>query len=243
MVSRRTGGSVLKIVILIAVILLLAVLQFTLDITRYLQPEAITGGLGRTGHWAPFAYMAVMALVVATPLPSLPLNIAAGAYFGPVPGTLYSVTGACGGALVSFLFARFVGREFVERYLHGHIYVCQRCSDRLLTRVVFIGRLIPAFSFDLISYGAGLTAMSARNFVVANFLGMLPLTFAYNYFGSAITIGTTLSIVLGLVFAVLFFLLPFLIERYDLFSLRRYFEHPGDRAEESHSGEGKRSPP
>jgi len=38
--------------------------------------------------------MAIMALIVVTPLPTVPLNIAAGAYFGPVLWTIYSVTGA-----------------------------------------------------------------------------------------------------------------------------------------------------
>ena len=37
----------------------------------------------------------------------LPLDIAAGAYFGPVLGTLYSALGALGGACAGFLIARW----------------------------------------------------------------------------------------------------------------------------------------
>ncbi len=202
------------------------VLPFLFKNAAFPGPDRIKGWLEAAGALAPVLYMAVMALIVATPIPSLPLNLAAGAFFGPLPGTLYSVSGATCGALISFTIARFLGREFIERFLKSHIHFCTPCSDRLLTRVVFFTRLVPVFSFDLISYGAGLTKMSARNFILANFLGMMPLTFVYNYFGSAFVVGRGLSLALGAVMVALFFLLPWWIERRNLFSLRRFFEHP-----------------
>jgi uncharacterized membrane protein YdjX (TVP38/TMEM64 family) len=223
---------ILKIILLTAVALLFVILQFSFDVVRYLQPESVKSRLAMMGVWAPIAYTAVMALVVATPLPSLPLNIAAGAYFGPLAGTLLSVTGATFGALINFFLARFFGREVIERHLKGHINFCPSCSDRLLTKIVLLGRLIPVLSFDLISYGAGLTKMSARNFAAANFIGMLPLTFIYNYLGSMVTVNTGVGIILGLLFIALFFLLPRWIEQYDVLSLRRFFRHPEEQSRE-----------
>lgn len=222
--------SVLKIGIFLAVVAAFILAQYYLDVAQYLDPAIIRAWLARTGVFAPLAYMAVMALVVATPLPSLPLNFAAGAFFGPLWGTLYSVAGATGGALISFFLARFLGRKFIERFLKGHIHFCTSCSDRLLTMFVFLARLVPVFSFDLISYGAGLTKMSVRNFILANFLGMLPLTFLYNYAGTALGVGNILSFALSAVMVALFFLLPGWIERRNLFFLRRLFEHPPDEA-------------
>jgi uncharacterized membrane protein YdjX (TVP38/TMEM64 family) len=210
---------------LIAVLLLFVALQYAFDVVQYLQPEAVQATLAEFGFLAPFAYVVIMALVVVTPLPSLPLNIAAGTYFGPILGTLYSVTGATVGALISFSLARFLGREMIERYLRGHINFCTPCSDHLLMKLVLLGRLIPVLSFDLISYGAGLTKMSARNYIIANVIGMLPLTFIYNYFGSMVKVNVWVSIVSGLLFSALFFMLPHWIERYNLFSLKRYFQH------------------
>jgi uncharacterized membrane protein YdjX (TVP38/TMEM64 family) len=218
--------------ILIAVLLLFTALQYSFDVVQYLQPEAIKSILATFGFLAPLVYVVIMALVVVTPLPSLPLNIAAGAYFGPIPGTLYSVTGATLGALISFSLARFLGREVLERYLKGHINFCTPCSNRLLTKLVLLGRLIPVLSFDLISYGAGLTKMSAKNYIIANFIGMLPLTFIYNYFGSMVKVNLWASLVAGLLFTALFFILPLWIERYDLFSLRRFFRHSSEISEE-----------
>ncbi len=93
--------------------------------------------------------------------------------------------------------------------------------------MVFLGRLLPVVSFDLISYGAGLSHMTVRNFALANAFGMLPLTFLYNYFGASFAVGRGVSVALGVLFVSMFFILPWLIEKKNLLGLRRYFEHSG----------------
>ena len=182
--------------------------------------------LGEFGSLAPVLFMLIMALaVIISPVPSIPLDIAASTFFGPLLGTLYSAFGALGGAVASFLIARFLGRQFIEQFLGGHINFCSKCSNLLLTKVIFVARLLPIFSFDIVSYGAGLTKISLRGFSVAPLLGMLLLTFVYNYFGSILMVGRGLALILGLMMVFFFFVFPVLIERYDLFSIQRFFEH------------------
>jgi uncharacterized membrane protein YdjX (TVP38/TMEM64 family) len=218
--------AVIKVLVLITIVTAVVILQLTLDIFSFFSPERIQGWLEQVGVAAPLVYMLVMALaIVVSPIPSLPLDIAAGAFFGPLLGTLYSALGALGGSVVSFLIARFLGRELVKRLLRGHINFCVGCSDKILTKVVFFSRLIPVVSFDIVSYGAGLTAMSLWKFALATFLGMLPLTFAYNYFGSLLVVRGWLSALIAIVFVLLFFLLPRLIERYNFLRLKHYFGH------------------
>jgi uncharacterized membrane protein YdjX (TVP38/TMEM64 family) len=213
----------IKIFLLLILVSILFLVQFLWDVTSYFNPEKIQKLLSSAGNFAPFIYIATMVLaVVISPIPSLPLDIAAGAFFGPFLGTLFSVAGALGGAIVSFMISRYIGREFIERFLGGHINFCTECSDELLTKIVFLSRLLPIVSFDVISYGAGLTKMSLKKFSLATALGMIPLTFVYNYFGSVLVIGKGLTIILGLVMVVLFFLVPRWIERNNLFSLRRW---------------------
>ena len=179
--------------------------------------------------------MLVMAVaVVISPIPSLPLDIAGGAVFGPFLGTLYAALGALGGSVISFMITRKLGRELIEPFLGGHINFCEDCSDKLLTKVVFLSRLIPVVSFDIVSYGAGLTRISLKNFCLATFFGMLPLTFVYTHFGSTLFLGKGIGLILGFIVVVMFFMVPWLIERYDPFSMRRMFKHtspqksPGD---------------
>ena len=101
----------------------------------------------------------------------------------------------------------------VEKILGGHVKFCTACSDRILTKIVFLSRLLPMVSFDVVSYGAGLTKMSLSLFSNATFLGMLPLTFLYNYFGPVITFHRGWSLTCGLLMVFLFFGLPLFLEK------------------------------
>lgn len=198
----------------------------------HFSQKAMLDLLARMGSLAPIGFMAVMALTVASPLPSLPLDIAAGIYFGPYLGTLYSATGALGGSIISFTVARGLGRSLIERFLRGHINFCTSCSDRMLTGVVFLARLIPVVSFDMVSYGAGLTKMSLLRFSLATFTGMLPLTFVYNNFGAALVVNRWLAGTVGIVMVLFFFLMPVWVERHAPPALRGLFQH-------SQKGKGK----
>jgi uncharacterized membrane protein YdjX (TVP38/TMEM64 family) len=171
--------------------------------------------------------------VVVSPIPSLPLNVAAGAFFGPLAGTAYSLAGALLGALASFSIARYLGRGFIERFLSGHVNLCSRCSDRILTKIVFLSRLIPVVSFDVVSYGAGLTMMSLRKFALATLLGMVPLTALYNYAGSVLVFGGVTTVSVGLAMVALFFVLPWWLERKKMLT---FLSHPHVSMEEVGSG-------
>ena len=142
---------------------------------------------------------------------------------------------------MSFGIARFLGRELMQRFLSGHISFCGKCSDKLLTKAVFISRLIPAVSFDVVSYGAGLTGISLRKFSVATFFGMLPLTFLYVSSGAILAIGQGFTLTLGAVMVVLFFLLPRWIERNNLFGLREAFEHDEEAESQPESSDRSRA--
>ena len=68
-------------------------------------------------------------------------------------------------------------------------------------------RLVPIFSFGIVSYGAGLTNMSLKSFALATFLGMMPPTFALTYLGSAVvTVQWPLILAGGLLVGVFLFL-------------------------------------
>jgi uncharacterized membrane protein YdjX (TVP38/TMEM64 family) len=220
---------VLKSTVLITLALLIYFSQFFWDLPSYFSPSIIKRWLIEAGGLAPVIYMLIMATaVVISPIPSVPLDVAAGAVFGPFLGTLYSVIGALGGAVACFMITRILGRELIIPFIGGHINFCPACSDRILTKIVFLSRLIPVVSFDIVSYGAGLTQMSLKKFTLATFFGMLPLTFVYNYFGSSLAVGKGLAIIFGMIMVVLFFLIPRLIEKYNLFYLRGMLQHSSD---------------
>jgi len=211
------SGHRIKGVLFVILAFILVSSQFFWDTAVYFTPEHIQKWLGSTGIFAPLLYMAIMALaVVITPIPSLPLDIAAGAFFGPLLGTAYSAGGALTGAVISFMISRTLGRQLIERFLGGHINFCTACSDKFLTKIIFFSRLLPVVSFDVISYGAGLTKISLKKFSIATLFGMIPLTFIYNYFGSVLVFGRMEAFLLGLFMVILFFAIPRWIEQKGL---------------------------
>lgn len=199
----------------------------SIDYERYLTPGVIVQWLKDAGSLAPLLLIASMAAaVVIPPIPSLPLDLAAGAAFGPFFGTVYAVLGAELGAIGAFLIARAVGREALSRYLKADAVFCQLCTDHHLMGLMFFARLIPVFSFDVVSYGAGLTNISLRTFALATLFGMIPPTFAFTYLGSSVVSAQWPLIVAGSLMVVFFLLMPKLLARHRESAFARLFLGP-----------------
>lgn len=183
-----------------------------------LRPQSIQDQLDGFGIWAPIVFMLSMTVaVVVSPIPSVPLDIAAGLAFGLLWGTIYVLIGAELGAIIAFLIARRVGRPWVERRLpESFVRRVDGLTARSGARAILIMRLLPAFQFDWVSYAAGLTLLPLRTFAVATLVGMTPPVIAI------VAVGATLPEnpgIAGVVFGVLValaltpLLAPFMPER------------------------------
>ncbi len=169
------------------------------------QPADIGDWLEGAGPWAPLVYIGAMIVaIVASPIPSVPLDIAAGLTFGLFWGTIYTLIGAEIGAVVAFLIARRLGRPRLARRLSpeamGHI---DDLSARVGLKAIIVMRLLPAFNFDWVSYAAGLTAISLPRFAIATLIGMTPPVIAITAVGSTYADSPVLSISILVVLVVL----------------------------------------
>lgn len=218
-------SAIARLLVVLAVVGLGLAAVRHLDLEAHFDPTRIQNLLAASGPLAPLVFAVIMAVVVVSPIPSFPFDIAAGVYFGPWLGTLYAATGAALGAVAAFQIARWFGRDLVEQLVRGHISFCTACSDRLLTRLIFVTRMIPVVSFKVVSYGAGLTNMSVGRFALATFFGMLPLTFVYVSAGRLLLGNGLLPIAGGIGVIVGFLILPMAIERFDVFGLHDAFRH------------------
>lgn len=215
--SIMKPAAIFKAVLAFLFILFLAYSWYRWDMASFFAPALIEEILKQIGPFAPLIYMVIMAATaIIIPIPGPPLFVVAGALFGPFLGTVYAVVGSLAGAVVAFLIARFLGRDFIESMVGKQVVICCECSEGLLTKIVFFSRLLPLISFDVVSYGAGLTRMPLRSFVLATLLGSLPMTFIYHSFGSVIAVSTTTALVLGLLIVAILFALPYLADRWDI---------------------------
>lgn len=197
------------------------------DFERYLTPTVLAQRLNEAGPLAPLLLIGSMATaVVIPPIPSLPLDLAAGAAFGPFYGALYAVIGAEIGAIACFLVARALGRDALSRVLKVEATFCQKCTDHQLMGLMFFARLIPIFSFDVVSYGAGLTNISLRSFALATLFGMAPPTFAFTYLGSSVISASWPLIAAGVVMVAFFLAMPKLLTKYRTSRFAQLFLGP-----------------
>jgi len=196
------------------------------DYERYLSPAMLAQWLTDAGPWAPLLLIGSMVCaVIIPPIPSLPLDFAAGAAFGPFYGALYAVIGAEIGAIACFLAARALGREALSRVMKTEATFGQTCTDHQLMGAVFFARLIPIFSFE-VSFGAGLTNISLKTFALATLFGMAPPTFAFTYLGSSMISAQWPLIAAGAAMVLFFLVMPKLLTTYRTSAFARLLLGP-----------------
>ncbi|MFP7571668.1 TVP38/TMEM64 family protein [Marivita sp. S2033] len=140
--------------------------------------------VAQAGLWGPVVIVALMTLaVVASPIPSAPIAMAAGAAYGHLWGTMLVVIGAELGALIAFALARVLGHDVLRRVFGDRVDAGLFGSQNALTATVFASRLLPFVSFDMISYAAGLSRLHAWRFAVATLAGIIPASFLLAHFG------------------------------------------------------------
>lgn len=144
--------------------------------------------ISETGYLGPIIIVSLMAVaIIINPIPSAPIALAAGAAYGHTWGTIYVVAGAATGAVGAFWIARMLGYELLYRYFGKQLQLGWLGSQNALTAMVFVSRLIPFLSFDLVSYGAGLTPIKTWRFILATLAGLIPASFLLAHFGGELT--------------------------------------------------------
>ena len=154
------------------------------DAMRLMNREALEALVAQAGIWGPLLIIGLMtAAVVASPIPSAPIALAAGAAYGHVWGTVYVVVGAELGALIAFGLARVLGRDALKHVFGTSVDAGLLGSQNALTGTVFVSRLMPFVSFDMISYAAGLSCLHAWRFALATLAGIIPASFLLAHVG------------------------------------------------------------
>lgn len=215
-----------RLTILIIVALVMAAIWLNLrqlGMPVSLAPEALSEWLNDQGMSGPLLLMLLMILaVVVGPIPTLPISAASGLVYGVFTGTAIAVSGALAGSIIAFYLARVLGREAVRRKLGANPVFSATGSQRFLFIAVTLTRLIPLFSFALISYAAGVTAISFWRYALATTLGMLPMTFVFAGLGRSFELSPVLTVVAAAVILVVMSTLPLYLSRRPHSRLSRF---------------------
>lgn len=154
------------------------------DLQGLMDGERLEMLVARAGLWGPVLIVTLMTVaVVASPIPSAPIALAAGAAYGHVWGTVQVVIGSELGALIAFGLARVLGHDVLRRVFRDRVDAGLLGSQPALTATVFASRLMPFVSFDMISYAAGLSRLHTWRFALATLVGIIPASFLLAHFG------------------------------------------------------------
>jgi uncharacterized membrane protein YdjX (TVP38/TMEM64 family) len=195
MTSITAGKLLVGFSILITLVVAYWLLRHSGALSIILDGAALRDWISQLGILGPVAIIGLMAFaILVSPIPSAPIAIAAGAVYGHIWGTLYVLLGAEAGALAAFATGRLLGYEALHRWFGDRLSVGLLGSQNTLMGVIFVSRLLPFISFDLVSYAAGLTVLSFWRFAVATLAGIVPASFFLAHFGAEMASGETAQI-------------------------------------------------
>ncbi|MDH5525254.1 MAG: VTT domain-containing protein [Desulfobulbaceae bacterium] len=194
----RKGG-------IVAVILLIFLVFYRLDLGRYLSLEYLKASHDHfAGLYAAYpvsvilAYMGIYIVATAFSLPgAVILTLAGGGLFGLGVGLVVVSFASSIGATLACLVSRFVMREAVQSRFADKLIAINEGVEREGPFYLFSLRLVPIFPFFVINLVMGVTRMPALTYYWVSQVGMLPGTIVYVNAGKELAKIDTLSGILS----------------------------------------------
>ena len=174
-----------RVIGFIAVIAVLALAAFLLPISEWIQ--SLIGWMEANPGlaWLVFIFAYIGACVLL--LPGSLFTLAAGYLFGLWQGFALVSFASVVGASCAFLLGRYFARDWVAGKTGSNPKfkaLDAAVADRGFF-IVFLCRLSPVFPFNLLIYALGSTSVRFPAYVLGSWLGMMPGTLLYVYFGTS----------------------------------------------------------
>jgi uncharacterized membrane protein YdjX (TVP38/TMEM64 family) len=143
---------------------------------------------GQLGIWGPVFVVAIYIVACILFLPGSVLTLGTGFVFELFVGTITVSIGSTLGACAAF----WIGRTVARGWISGKVAENEKFAaiDHAVGmqgfKIVFLTRLSPVFPFNMLNYAFGLTNVSFGKYALASWIGMLPGTVMYVYFGATL---------------------------------------------------------
>jgi uncharacterized membrane protein YdjX (TVP38/TMEM64 family) len=148
------------------------------------SPDSVRAFVAGLGLKAPLIYLAMVTFRQFLFLPSLVVLTGGGLVFGAAIGGALGALGILFSAAFGFCTARFLGRDWVQRYLGAKYREFEQRMER--AGLAFVG-LMTAHPMGVMTpfhWGAGLTAIPLLPFLAVIAATALVRGFAYAFFGA-----------------------------------------------------------
>jgi uncharacterized membrane protein YdjX (TVP38/TMEM64 family) len=135
---------------------------------------------------SPIVFIPIYAIAMICFVPTLPLNLVAGALWGAGLGAALALAGSVSGAVLAFVMARGVlGQPLAKQFDQELIGRLQQEFARYGWKVMAFVRLNPLFPGP-VNFLFGLTSMTLWTFFWSTTVFLIPLTVLFSILGSSV---------------------------------------------------------
>ncbi|MFC2172768.1 TVP38/TMEM64 family protein [Acidobacteriota bacterium] len=184
--QERSGSGIIRFILIGVLVAALAAALVFLPVKDYLiSALEWTKGLG---SWGPVFVVFFYIVAAVFFMPGSILTLGSGFIFGVLKGFITVSIAATLGGGSAFLVGRTLLRGWVEKKVGANpkFAAIDEAVGKQGFKIVFLTRLSPVLPFNLLNYAFGLTRVPFWKYMLATWIGMMPATFMYVYFGSAL---------------------------------------------------------
>ncbi|XP_010255885.1 PREDICTED: uncharacterized protein LOC104596428 [Nelumbo nucifera] len=182
-----TWASVFRIALLLLLLAAIITACFTLRIEKILK-DFLFWIEHNLGPWGPLVLAVAYIPLTVLAVPASVLTLGGGYLFGLPIGFIADSIGATIGATAAFLLGRTIGRSYVISKLKDYpqFQAVAIAIQRSGFKIVLLLRLVPLLPFNMLNYLLSVTPVSIWEYMLASWLGMMPITLALVYVGTTL---------------------------------------------------------
>ncbi|PSS14632.1 TVP38/TMEM64 family membrane protein like [Actinidia chinensis var. chinensis] len=140
------------------------------------------------GPWGPLVLAIAYIPLTVLAVPASVLTLGGGYLFGLPMGFVADSIGATIGATAAFFLGRTIGRSYVISKLKNYpkFQAVAIAIQRSGFKIVLLLRLVPLLPFNMLNYLLSVTPVRLGEYMLASWVGMMPITFALVYVGTTL---------------------------------------------------------
>ncbi|XP_057524599.1 uncharacterized protein LOC130804235 [Amaranthus tricolor] len=176
-----------RITLLLVLVAAIVTACFTLPVEKILKDFLLWVELN-LGNWGPLVLAVAYIPLTILAVPASVLTLGGGYLYGLLLGFIADSIGATLGATAAFLLGKTIGRPFVISKIKDYpkFRAVAIAIERSGFKIVLLLRLVPLLPFNMLNYLLSVTPVPLWEYVLASWLGMMPITLVLVYAGTTL---------------------------------------------------------
>ncbi|KAH7666962.1 hypothetical protein IHE45_12G029400 [Dioscorea alata] len=182
-----SSSSLFRLSLLLLLLAAIVTACITLPVEKILK-EFLIWIKQNLGPWGPLVLAIAYIPLTILAVPASILTLGGGYLFGLPVGFVADSIGATIGATAAFLLGRTIGKPYVISKLKDYpkFQAVAIAIQRSGFKIVLLLRLVPLLPFNMLNYLLSVTPVGIVEYMLASWLGMMPITFALVYVGTTL---------------------------------------------------------